>query len=269
MGNLGVRMKRYEEVATSSVLMPRLPICARVDGRCFHNFCKHMAKPFSPHMEQAMAATAKHLLGDLNAVVVHTFSDEINIILHAEGEHAELPFGGKIFKLNSVIASIATAFFNKFDIWDCPPRRATFDCRVWQVPSKEEAVNYLIWREQDAARNSISMVAQAHYSHKELHKKSSKDMHEMLHMKGINWNDMTRERKRGIYFVKRVEYRELSKDECDRIPEKHRPTIGQKFPRVVIKDPEWPRLTSIANRVGVIFGKEEVILDRTTPSIEI
>ena len=48
--------------------------------------------------------------------------------------------------------------------------KAMFDSRVFSIP-KEEVCNCLIWRQQDATRNSIESVGQANFSSKELHKK--------------------------------------------------------------------------------------------------
>jgi tRNA(His) 5'-end guanylyltransferase len=73
-----------------------------------------------------------------------------------------------------------------------------FDARVFQIPYQEEVINYFIWRQQDATRNSISSVAQANFSTKELHGKKTNQMQDMLMLeKGINWNDFTPREKRG------------------------------------------------------------------------
>ena len=74
---------------------------------------------------------------------------------------------------------------------------AHFDARVFQIPYQEEVINYFIWRQQDATRNSISSVAQSLYSSKELHGKKTSDMQEMIFQKGINWNDYSPREKRG------------------------------------------------------------------------
>jgi tRNA(His) 5'-end guanylyltransferase len=82
---------------------------------------------------------------------------------------------------------------------------AMFDARVFQIPYQEEVINYFIWRQQDATRNSISSVAQAYFSDKELHGKKTNQMQDMLMMeKGINWNDFTPREKRGS-LIRKVE----------------------------------------------------------------
>lgn len=58
---------------------------------------------------------------------------------------------------------------------------------------------------QDATRNSIAAVAQSQYSHKELHKKNTSQMQEMVFKKGINWNDYDPKLKRGRIILKSPE----------------------------------------------------------------
>ena len=79
---------------------------------------------------------------------------------------------------------------------------AMFDSRVFTIP-KEEVCNALIWRQQDATRNSIQSVGQANFSQKELHGKSCNNIQDMLMtQKGINWNDYATTLKRGSCCIK-------------------------------------------------------------------
>jgi tRNA(His) 5'-end guanylyltransferase len=79
---------------------------------------------------------------------------------------------------------------------------AVFDARVFVIPDFREISNYMIWRQQDCTRNSITMAAGSVYSHKELHGKSGEEKQEMLFQKGINWNNYTVKYKRGIVIKK-------------------------------------------------------------------
>lgn len=89
---------------------------------------------------------------------------------------------------------------------------AMFDARIFIIPEAEEVVNYFVWRQQDATRNSISMSAQSMFSHKELQKKSSSDLQEMMFtLKGVNWNDYPTRFKRGTAIVK-IEQKFMAKD---------------------------------------------------------
>jgi tRNA(His) 5'-end guanylyltransferase len=79
---------------------------------------------------------------------------------------------------------------------------AMFDARAFNIP-REEVTNLIYWRQLDATRNSIQMVGQANFSHRELHNKSCNMIQDMLHEeKGINWNDFPTYLKRGSCVVK-------------------------------------------------------------------
>lgn len=78
---------------------------------------------------------------------------------------------------------------------------AMFDARCFNIP-KEEVTNLIYWRQLDASRNSIQMVGQANFSHKELQNKSCNQIQDMLIDKGINWNDLPTHQKRGSCCVR-------------------------------------------------------------------
>ena len=78
---------------------------------------------------------------------------------------------------------------------------AMFDARCFNIP--EEVCNLIYWRQLDAARNSIQMVGQTNFSHKELQNKSCSDIQDMLMaQKGINWNNFPTHQKRGSCCIK-------------------------------------------------------------------
>jgi hypothetical protein len=62
----------------------------------------------------------------------------------------------------------------------------------------------ILWRQQDATRNSISSAGQAHFSHKQLEGLNSNQIQELLFQeKGINWNDYPTKFKRGSCCIKK------------------------------------------------------------------
>jgi tRNA(His) guanylyltransferase len=198
--SLGDRMKRYESI-TSTYLLPRSYVFCRIDGRAFHTYLRNCKRPFDPGVIADMDATAIYLCENVqNAKLGYVQSDEITLLLcDFESRDTSQFFDGNIQKISSIVASMATARFNqlrftrytseaKSPLWELPNvALATFDCRCWVVPSQWEAANVFIWRNQDCSRNSLSMVAQANFSHKELQGANSTEMHEMLHAKGVNW----------------------------------------------------------------------------------
>lgn len=91
-------------------------------------------------------------------------------------------------------------YFHRIQTSHC--NGAHFDARTFVLP-KEEVTNYFIWRQQDATRNSIQMVAQSNFSHKELQGLNCNKLQDKLFTeKGINWNDFSVPEKRGTCIVK-------------------------------------------------------------------
>jgi tRNA(His) 5'-end guanylyltransferase len=97
-------------------------------------------------------------------------------------------------KIASVSASLFTAaFHHHFE----SPGFAAFDARVFAVPQRREVERYFEWRQADAVRNSLNMLASAHYSHEELLNKSASEKHDLLHARGENWARWPSDFKRG------------------------------------------------------------------------
>ena len=202
--SLGDRMKKYEKV-TSDKLMPRMPTLIRIDGKAFHTFVKKMnfEFPFDVELHALMTETALSLSwGVQNTRLCYYQSDEISLLLNDWATfQTDQWFGGNIQKIASVSASMATAGFIRGMIkYHMDDRLGNslpmFDARVWQLP-KEEVNNYFLWRQQDAARNSIQMLGRSHFSHKQMQGKNQKDIHDMLHSVGVNWNDIDVWKRRG------------------------------------------------------------------------
>lgn len=193
---LGDRMKEYEQ-ATRTVLPRRTYSICRVDGRAFHSLLRHADKPFDENVMTAMDAVTTALCEEISgAVFGYTQSDEASILLTDFAAPGTQPwFAGGVQKMVSIAASVATVAFNDAYFG---ADRALFDARVFTIPDPVEVANYFLWRQRDAVRNSISMAAQAHFSHKRLHRVNTNQMQELLWSeKGINWNDYPDGCKRG------------------------------------------------------------------------
>jgi tRNA(His) guanylyltransferase len=262
--SFGDRMKMYEGMEANRILLPGLPVCVRLDGRAFHTFTRGLERPYDERLSCMMIETTKRLVDDTHALIGYTQSDEISLIYAPAVTSEELLFGGRVSKLTSTLASIATAHFNELRRELLPNKGiATFDCRVWTVPSKEEAVNSLLWREQDATKNSISMAASAYYSHKELQGKSGSQKQELLFQKGINWNEYPVFFKRGTYVKRVVTSRKLTTYELNDLPEKHQARLNpdMEFTRSTVTAFNMPIFGKVTNRVGVVFDNEMPITD--------
>ena len=229
--DLGTRMKEYEK-RNQYYLQKRTPVAIRVDGRSFHTFTKGFQRPFDDVLIKTMQETAKYMCENIQGCVLgYTQSDEISLVL-VDYQRFETSawFDYEIQKMCSIAASMATMAFNKFfennvddyrfSKWDgvskyeegteeyiktllkAVEKGAMFDARVFNIP-KEEVTNCIYWRQLDASRNSIQMVGQANFSHKELQNKSCNDIQDMLVLqKNINWNDFPTYQKRGTCVVR-------------------------------------------------------------------
>ena len=294
--NLGDRMKEYEKL-NSQKLMTRLPVIARLDGRSFSNFTKGMTRPYDDDMSQMMQETTKYLVEQTNANCGYTQSDEITLgwFIGCKEKESQMLFDGKIDKLNSILASMASVKFNylihvkthnlnfdiklleeetleeltatyeeyanmtkQYELWKKKQYMLpTFDCRIWNVPSCSEGTNAFLWREMDATKNSISMVAQHYFSHKELQNKHQADMQDMLHEKGINWNDYPTFFKRGTYFKRVLIERKFTTEELKKLPPKHKAHSNPDLliTRSKVGSMDWKPLSKYDNteRIKLIF----------------
>lgn len=231
--DLGIRIKTFYEQIPKIKLMRRTPVIIRLDGKAFHTFTRGFKKPFDEVLIKTMQETMKYLCENIQGCVLgYTQSDEITLILiDYQKFTSEAWFDYEVQKVCSVSASMATMAFNKFfsDNTDIEfykefhkrgidqgstqlefdkleeeyksyynkVNKAMFDARVFNIP-KEEVTNMVYWRELDAIRNSIQMVGQANFSHKELQGKSCNMIQDMLMtQKNINWNDLPTYQKRG------------------------------------------------------------------------
>jgi tRNA(His) guanylyltransferase len=205
---LGDRMKRFE-AATFAVLPRRTYTLVRVDVRAAHSYLRAAVRPFDAAFAADMDATAEALCREVSgAVFAYTQSDEISVLAVDFGSTGTEPwFGGEVQKIVSISAAVATAALNARR----PGRTALFDARVFTIADPVEVANYFCWRQRDAVRNSISMAAQAHFSHRELHGVNTGQMQDLLwSRKAVNWNDYADGFKRGRVIVKETGEREVT-----------------------------------------------------------
>lgn len=248
---LGNRLKSYECLSTSRQLMPHCPIYARIDGRAFHTFCRGLPKPYSKAFIEVMQETCKYLVEETNACLGYVQSDEISLGWESI---VKAPFNGRVQKLESVLASMASAFFVKYiyekilgifsqitGLWipsgpyeqdlkrildkigSHPP---CFDCRVFNVPNMTELANAFLWRENDALKNSITGMALNFYSHNELQNKSGDEKVHMMRMKGYCfYEDTDPAFMRGTFYHREKYLKPLTAEEFAKIPAEQRSNL--------------------------------------------
>lgn len=198
---LGSRMKANYEDRYRLYLTRRTPVIIRLDGKAFHTFTRGYEKPFSAPLRDAMMLTAMALCGQIQgAKCAYVQSDEISILLtDFDRLETEAWFDYNVQKMVSISAAMASVYFS-MHLNDA----ACFDSRAFNVP-EAEVCNYFVWRQKDWIRNSVSMLAQAHFSHRELQGKNQQAMLGMLNEKGVQWEALTPGLKNGTFVVKRLD----------------------------------------------------------------
>ena len=203
--SLGDRMKSYEDCYRFS-LTPRTPIIVRVDGRAFHTFTKGLDKPYDMDLISFMIWSAKFVAQQMSGFkMAYVQSDEASFVLSDYDDiNTQGWFDYNKSKIETISASAMTAHFN----WEVKSsdrqdkfgkkQLAMFDARAYNIPENEIS-NYFLWRQKDWERNSLSMLARAYFSAKELHGKNRTNMHDMLHTKGVNWATFDSKVKNGTY----------------------------------------------------------------------
>ena len=217
--SLGNRMKDYEAV-NERKLVANVPFIIRLDGVAFHTFTKKLVKP----MDDILATTMKQTMLNLCEVVPYckygyTQSDEITLVCVIDDvKNAKSFYGNRVNKIATVTAAKATKLFNKnfyknvekyeksksafenvtdLKVYKSKLMEAEFDSRVFNIP-EHDIENNLIWRQQDAVRNSINALGFANFSTSEMKGKNTSEVQDMLMLqKGINWSNCSTYQKRG------------------------------------------------------------------------
>lgn len=229
--SLGDRQKQYE-ISSETQLVPKMPIIIRIDGKAFHTYTRGMVKPFDEVLGTAMKKTMQALCKDVHTCIFgYTQSDEITLVLKLPDRiRSQAYMNRRAQKIVSLTASKATRYFNKFfreevdafekklhimkteeeykllKLYHKKVEDAEFDSRAFNVP-EWDCINNIIWRQQDAIRNSVEMVGHVHFSANQLHKVNVEGIKSMLkEQKGIDWEkDFTTYQKRGACCYKVAE----------------------------------------------------------------
>jgi len=263
---LGDRMKSYENQTCGIKLINRIPVIARLDGKCFSKFTKGLERPYDKRLSDLMIETTKYLVKETNANCGYTQSDEISLVFYTNKVESSVYFNGRLFKMIGDLAAMASVYFNK-ELGKYLPEKVEkmprFDARVYNVPTLEEAVNVFIWREMDATKNSINMAASKYYSHKQLMNKNGSEKQEMLFKKGVNWNIYPSFFKRGTYIQRKRVQRPFSTEEIEKLPTKHnaRKNPDLLVERWEISNASLPPILKISNKIDVIIHGESYILN--------
>jgi len=203
------------EVFSQLCIPPDVPFFVRLDGRRFQAVSETMntEKPFDEKFARCLVASAKVMFqSGFSPALAYVASDEINLLFLYTA-----PFGRRVEKINSVLASVASSafsltapkLFEKTSV-------AAFDGRVI-VSSLEKIAGYLVWRQRDAWRNHNNAYAYW-LLRKTGHKPSeasrmlkglkTEDIHDLLFSHGVNLAQTPAWQRRGT-LIYREPYKKL------------------------------------------------------------
>ena len=196
-------MKEYEVYRDLKVPV-NSRIILRLDGRSFHSLAKNLnlKKPYDEDFAELMVKVSKDLFNEFAPAFIYTFSDEISVLLD------NIPFNGRIEKINSVVASFAASSFT-YNLNKEIAKPIAFDSRI--IPINDYDIpKYFKWRQDEAWRNCVNAygihILKSKYGDKTANEKikglKSSDIHELLFNEGINLNDVDNWKKRGIAIYK-------------------------------------------------------------------
>lgn len=279
--SLGDRMKNYED-AYRLRLPIRMPVILRIDGKAFHSYTRSCKKPVDENLVSCMDETAKYLCKNIQGTqLAYVQSDEISLLLvNYKNLDSSSWFENNLQKMVSVSASMAASKFTSIShtIFG-ETKLASFDCRAFVLP-KEEVCNYFIWRQQDATRNSVQMLARSLYSHKQCDNKNNVELQEMCWQKGINWNDCPTTQKRGRCIVKKQIFKEVKWDGKGpvtaeaRFVERSEWQVDNEIPifsvdRKYIDNYTYPMMTYRIASVNAVPGQEPLKIEMIDNSREL
>lgn len=211
----------YYRGLTDYKLLPNSNIIVMLDGKNFSTLIKNnFKKPFDDDFINMMNKTAQFLCNNVQGVkFAYVQSDEISLLItDYDTPETDIFFGGRLCKIQSILASLATSEFNKYYILNKTSecrfagdvrnellnmKLAQFDCKVWPVPSQNDAFAWFLYRQIDCIRNSKQQFAQTYCTHKELVGKDTDVQVEFCKEKsGNDWNTIADEYKYGRFIFK-------------------------------------------------------------------
>lgn len=229
-------MKRKE---IFSAIRAAPPVIVRLDGRNFKESLSRLgfAKPYDHGFEQGMVAAARMLVeqSSLGPEWAFTFSDEVSLLFK------ELPFDGRLEKLDSVIPSYMASALTIALRVETP---LAFDSRVIPV-HPEEIPEYLAGRQAETWRNHMQSYGFYTFVSEGMGEKEAaakmkgmkfEDIHELMWQRGVNLNETPGWQRKGVFIYRKKTTREG-----------YNPIKGEKVSverREVVEDWDPPLFTS-------------------------
>ena len=209
----------YYRSLTDYKLLPNSYVLVMVDGRSFSHMIKNkFQKPFDDEFIRMMNETAQYVCKNVQGCkFAYVQSDEISFVLtDFDTPTTDAFFGNRLCKMQSIIASLATAKFNNL-MMQYALKTSTvgcqiiaekiplyqFDCKCWNVPSINDVFAWFLYRQIDCIRNSKQQTAQTYLPHSALMNKDTDEQISLLiSEKGIDWNEFDDDKKYGRFIYK-------------------------------------------------------------------
>jgi tRNA(His) 5'-end guanylyltransferase len=189
-------------------------IIIRADGRNFSGLSNilELERPYDELFANLMIDVCSDFFVEFSPKLIFTFSDEINVLL------SEIPFNGRLEKLDSVFASFISGSFTKniikylnyFNIDPSNLKPISFDSRV--IPLSDHGViEYFKNRQNEAWQNCLNGYSywklRGEYGKSRaveiLNKKKSSELHEILFERGLNMSEVPQWQRKGIGLYKK------------------------------------------------------------------
>lgn len=222
------KFNEYREKANYK-LDKRLPLICMIDGRRFSiRIKKKFKRPFDDLFISLMNKTAAYTSKNIQCCkFAYVQSDEISFFIDSRNEINQPFFEYRLCKLNSLISSIATGFFNlemikhNLPICECASSRDImegvndffnnynpyqFDCKSFNVDNNDDVYAWFLYRQLDCIKNSKQQTVQTYIPHNDLLNLNSDEQIELLKSKyNIDWNDYESGKKFGRFIWKEEE----------------------------------------------------------------
>jgi len=254
------RLDSYQTLSDYK-LLNRLPIILRVNGRSFYKITSLLDKPYCPKLSECMFSTMLRLCSDVEgALFAYQHNDEIVIVLRNDQSLDTSPwYDNKIQKIVSVVSAIASLHFNRcvtaLDINLLG--EAIFTTEVFVVPNIVEAINTMVYKQQQNFYTSIQFACFYELLNKKFDKATIKEMlgdlsvDDKIHLLnqecGVDFNQYPSSFRRGAA--------------CYRVPKvvdqnvKNKWQVNENLP-IFTKDQSF--LTNIFKNGADIFRKESI-----------
>jgi tRNA(His) 5'-end guanylyltransferase len=163
MSNLKLkeRIDSYQDQSEFK-LLNKLPTIIVVNGRSFSKTTSLLDKPYSQNFAECMLATALKLCSEVEGIFfAYYHNDEIVLVSRNDQSQDTIPWcDNKVQKISSIVSSIATLQFNnsvnRSDLNILG--EAHFSTKIFSVPNISEAINTVIYKQQQNFYTSIQFA---------------------------------------------------------------------------------------------------------------